>query len=146
LIIAAFVLLSGLGTDVYNAGRMLTSGGLAVALFLVGFLCGTVLGPALLPWLPGRAFSLKGLWIGLVLAVGIWLLPLFLPDWSPGWIDLVAWTFLLPVVTSFAVMNYTGSTTYTSLSGVRREMQRAVPLQAIACIVGISLWLLGRFV
>jgi acetyl-CoA decarbonylase/synthase complex subunit gamma len=58
---------------------------------------------------------------------------------------LAAWTFLLPVVTSFAVMNYTGSTTYTSLSGVRREMQRAVPLQAIGCVIGISLWLIGRF-
>ena len=146
LVTAALVLLGGLGTDGYSLWRMLSSGGFAAALFLAAFLCGAVLGPAMLPWLPGRAFSLKGFWIGMALAAVLWLLPFVSPAWSPGWVSLAAWTLLLPVVTSFSVMNYTGSTTYTSLSGVRREMQRAVPLQAIGCVIGISLWLIGRFV
>jgi acetyl-CoA decarbonylase/synthase complex subunit gamma len=43
-------------------------------------------------------------------------------------------------------MNFTGATTYTSLSGVRREMRVAVPIQAAAAGVGVVLWLIGRFV
>ena len=149
-VVVAFLLLGGLGTDGYDPWRMLSSGGLAAGLFLTAFLCGTILGPALLPWLPGRAFSLKGFWlglgIGLGLAVGLWLLTSMSPGSSSGWFGLAAWTLLLPVVTSFTMMNYTGSSTYTSLSGVRREMRRAVPLQAIGGILGVTLWLVGRFV
>jgi acetyl-CoA decarbonylase/synthase complex subunit gamma len=115
-------------------------------MFLGAFLCGTVLGPALLPWLPGRSFSMKGLWIGMGLAAVPWLLMSMSPGHSLGWFDLAAWTLLLPAVTSFTVMNYTGSSTYTSMSGVRREMGRAVPLQAVAGILGIALWVIGRFV
>ena len=146
LILLALLLLGGLGSDGYDLWRILSSGGLAAVLFLVAFLSGTILGPALLPWLPGRALSLKGLWIGMGLAAGLWLLTSMSPGSSSGWFGLAAWTLLLPVVTSFTVMNYTGSTTYTSLSGVRREMQRAVPLQAIGGILGLALWLVGRFV
>ncbi len=146
LILVAFLLLGGLGPDGYHPWRILSSGGSAAALFLGAFLCGTILGPALLPWLPGRSFSLKGLWIGMDLAAVLWLLTLMLPGNSLGWFDLAAWTLLLPAVTSFTVMNYTGSSTYTSMSGVRREMGRAVPLQAGAGTLGVALWVIGRFV
>ena len=147
-VVVAFVLLGGLGTDGYDPWRMLSSGGLAAGLFLTAFLCGAILGPALLPWLPGRAFSLKGFWLGIGpgLAAGLWLLASMSPGSSSAWFGLAAWTLLLPVVTSFTMMNYTGSSTYTSLSGVRREMRRAVPLQAIGGILGVALWLVGRFV
>lgn len=43
-------------------------------------------------------------------------------------------------------MNVTGSTTYTSLSGVRREMRIAVPIQAGAAVIGTVLWMAGRFI
>jgi acetyl-CoA decarbonylase/synthase complex subunit gamma len=143
--IAAFLLIGGLGRDGFDPWRMLSSGGLAAALFLLSFLGGAILGPALLPWLPGRAFSIKGIWVGLGLAFSLWLLTLRVPNIWSGWLDLAAWMLLMPVITSFTVMNYTGSSTYTSLSGVRREMMRAVPLQAIGGILGVALWLVGRF-
>ena len=38
-------------------------------------------------------------------------------------------------------MNFTGSSTFTSLSGVRREVRLAMPLQVAAVIVGLALWL-----
>jgi len=42
-------------------------------------------------------------------------------------------------------MNFTGASTYTSLSGVKREMRIAVPAQIICAVAGIGLWLAGRF-
>jgi acetyl-CoA decarbonylase/synthase complex subunit gamma len=44
------------------------------------------------------------------------------------------------------LMNFTGASTYTSLSGVLREMRFAVPAQVSAGLVGLVLWLTGLFV
>ena len=43
----------------------------AAGLTSVAFLAGTVLGPLLLPWLPGRAFALKGAVLGLAVALAL---------------------------------------------------------------------------
>jgi acetyl-CoA decarbonylase/synthase complex subunit gamma len=42
---------------------------------------------------------------------------------------------------SFLLMNFTGSSTYTGLSGVKREMRLAVPLQIASAAAGLVLWL-----
>ena len=59
---------------------------------------------------------------------------------------VIAWLLIIPAATSFLVMNFTGGSTYTSLSGVKREMRIAVPLQLLCAVAGIGLWLTGRFV
>jgi acetyl-CoA decarbonylase/synthase complex subunit gamma len=38
-------------------------------------------------------------------------------------------------------MNFTGASTYTSLSGVRKEMRWALPFQIGAGVVGLFLWI-----
>jgi acetyl-CoA decarbonylase/synthase complex subunit gamma len=37
-------------------------------------------------------------------------------------------------------MNFTGASTYTSLSGVKKEMRVAVPLQIVGALTGVILW------
>ena len=61
-------------------------------------------------------------------------------------LTLAAWCLLIPTVASFLAMNFTGVTTYTSLSGVRKEMALAVPVQLVGAVAGLALWLVGRFV
>jgi acetyl-CoA decarbonylase/synthase complex subunit gamma len=116
----------------------------AAWLTLTAFLAGTVLGPLLLPWLPGRAFSLKGAVLGLLVA-----LALAATGWPAGAFDgawrLAAWLLLLPAFTSFVLMNFTGSSTYTSLSGVLREMRVAMPLQIAVAAAGLGAWLIGLY-
>jgi acetyl-CoA decarbonylase/synthase complex subunit gamma len=117
----------------------------AAALTLVAFLAGTVLGPLFLPWLPGRAFSVKGAALGLVVA-----LALAATGWPAAAFDgsrllASAWVILMPAFTSFVLMNFTGSSTYTSLSGVLREMRVAVPLQIAAVVVGVGFWVIGLY-
>ena len=52
----------------------------------------------------------------------------------------------MTALNSFVVMNFTGASTYTSLSGVLREMRFAVPAQITGAVVGFGLWLTGLFV
>ena len=147
LFVAAFVfLLAGLNRKGYSTALAMNDGLLSVLLLLVSFLAGAILGPMLLPWLPGRAFSAKGVWIGLAISLGLGFYSWQYSHILGGLVDTLAWLMIIPAVTSFVVMNFTGASTYTSLSGVKQEMKIAVPLQLLCAALGMGLWLAGRFV
>jgi hypothetical protein len=113
----------------------------AVFAIIGGMLAGAVLTPLLLPWLPGRSFALKGLFPGFVLASILGVLQWnHLFSW-PGIMEWLAWFILIPAISAFLAMNFTGCSTYTSLSGVRKEMRWALPIQIGAAIFGMSLWI-----
>jgi hypothetical protein len=109
-----------------------------LALFL-GTAAGAVMAPLLLPWLPGRAFAMKGVFTGAAAAL---LIPFFI--FATG-LELSAWTLVTISLSSYLAMNFTGSSTYTSLSGVRKEMKEAVPFQITAVSAGLILWLAALF-
>jgi hypothetical protein len=124
-------------------------GWLASLAALVTVLAGTVLFPILLPWLPTHNFSTKGFLLGLLAALPFALAPFFRrPDWS--WYHRVgqALEFLLamPAVTAFIALNFTGSTTFTSRSGVKREMFAYIPAMAWTFGTGLLLAILFIFV
>jgi hypothetical protein len=139
---AALLLLGGLSSSGYSLASVRTSGLAGAGLVLGAFLCSAVLGPVLLPWLPGRAFSVKGAVLGLVL-IGALIAGGGLTGY---WLHIVDWVFLVPAIASFVVMNFTGASTYTSLSGVKREMSFAVPAQIAGAVIGFGLWLTGLFI
>lgn len=115
----------------------------ALILYLIALLCGTVLVPLLLPWLPGRMFSVKGAFAGggCAIAVSAGLKAYFVGnDW-----DLWASVLLLTTVSSFYAMNFTGSTPFTSPSGVRMEMRRVMPLIVLGLVAGLAMLAIGRF-
>jgi acetyl-CoA decarbonylase/synthase complex subunit gamma len=146
LLAAAILLLGGLGSHGYSLARVRATGLPGAGLILGSFLCAVVLGPTLLPWLPGRAFSIKGAALGLV-QVGVWAVLGWPGVGAPvSWLPVVAFTLIVTAMNSFVVMNFTGASTYTSLSGVLREMRLAVPAQIAGAVVGIGLWLMGLFV
>jgi len=63
---------------------------------------------------------------------------------APGFLLLaIGYLLVLPSVSAYLAMNFTGSSTYTSFSGVIKEMKIAVPLIAISLIVGIVLLLIN---
>ena len=146
LIAAALLLLAGLGPGGFSLGRVATAGIASAAALLLASFGTAVVAPALLPWLPGRAFALKGLWLGLALAAGAVATGWLYPQLLGGPLSLAGWCLILPAAASFMTMSFTGATTFTSLSGVRREMRVAVPLQIAAAVIGTVLWLVGRFV
>jgi hypothetical protein len=149
LVAAVLLVLAGLGADGYSVDRLLGVGIPSAVLFLAVFIAGAVLMPALLPWLPGRALAAKGAWTGLALfaiaAALSWMIGSPINNWTGGWTATLAWALLVLAMSSYMAMKYTGATTYTSLSGVCREMRVAVPAQAIAFTLGMSLWIASRF-
>jgi hypothetical protein len=60
-----------------------------------------------------------------------------------GWLKAAAYVLLLPALSGFLTMNFTGSSTYTSLSGVDREMKFAVPAMLIAAGCSVLLLLVS---
>lgn len=110
--------------------------------FLIALLIGAVLVPVLLPYIPGRALSWKGLVLGLVWA-GIYT---GLPSTGASLLRTVSYFLIIPAVTAFLSMNFTGSTTYTSLSGVVKEMKISFPLIIAAAGLGLVALVLSYFV
>ena len=146
LVAAALFVLGGLGRDGFTVARLIGTGLTGALLFVAVGVAAVVSIPALLPWLPGRALSTKGFWFGAATAV-----PIVAGGYSSGFPiggdapTLAAWALIVPCLGSFLAMNFTGATTYTSLSGVTREMRRAVPIQIAAAVAAAALWLIGRF-
>ena len=143
---AALVLLSGLTLHGYSFANVRTTGLMSAALIFVSSFGGAILGPALLPWLPGRAFSIKGAVLGFAM-----LGALIVSGWtalspSAPLLRLAPWALMTPAIASFTVMNFTGASTFTSLSGVQREMRFALPAQITGSIIGLGLWVIGLLV
>jgi acetyl-CoA decarbonylase/synthase complex subunit gamma len=105
-------------------------------------LTGIVLGPLLLPWLPGRSFAVKGAFAGL-----IWGGLFYVLAGGTGWHGAVTAAFFLalPALSAFYTLNFTGCSTYTSRSGVKKEMHIALPAIGGALIVTLLLLLAGKF-
>ncbi|MCK4752563.1 MAG: acetyl-CoA synthase subunit gamma [Planctomycetes bacterium] len=143
-IAAAFFLLAGFSRQGYSTSTALSAGPPCVIMVFAAFLASVVLGPILLPWLPGKAFALKGLWIGIAVIAAGYAANLF--EKLSNIPSVIAWLLLIPALTSFALMNFTGTSTYTSLSGVKREMQIAIPIQLLCTVTAIALWITGRFI
>jgi hypothetical protein len=145
LLMILFLVLSGLGGPDGYVENMKNYGLFSAGSILTAILAGTILTPLLLPVLPGRAFSIKGAIVGLATVTGILLYRNGgLESWT-GRFEALAWVLLVTAITAYLAMNFTGASTYTSLSGVKKEMRIALPLEISACIAGFCLWLLSRF-
>ncbi len=120
-------------------GSAWTTSAPALLSLWAGVLAGTVLFAALLPWLPGRMFAVKGAFLGAVVAAGAWIGGRgLLPEEAPVALPL-ALALVTIAVSSYLGANYTGSTTFTSLSGVKRELRVAIPVMAGALIIAAVL-------
>jgi hypothetical protein len=126
------------GTTLSLATAGTTSAPVLLALW-AGVLAGTVLFAALLPWLPGRMFAVKGALLGAMVAAGVWIGGRgLLPEKASVALPL-ALALVTIAVSSYLGANYTGSTTFTSLSGVKRELRVAIPVMAVALIAATVL-------
>jgi len=101
-------------------------------------LAGTVLFPVLLPWIPTQDFSTKGLILGGVVAIPFAIsfgTNPALPLWANA-LAALAPLLIIPAVVSYAALNFTGCTTFTSRTGVKREIFRYVPAMVAMAVAG----------
>jgi hypothetical protein len=107
--------------------------------YFSAFLIGCVAVPILLPWIPFHSFALKGLLVGLLPAAYTVIYPEVFGYNSAGWLIKASYLLIIPVIISFLSLSFTGSTTYTSLSGVKKEMKFAIKAYIAAGALGLIL-------
>jgi len=109
------------------------------AVFAGAVFSGSVLTPVCLPYIPGKAFAFKGWLAGLGVAAAI---SKSTGKNKPRNPLLTAGHLLLfPALSAHLAMNFTGSSTYTSPSGVNKEMKKSLPYIVGAAVVGGALTL-----
>ena len=97
---------------------------------LAAVLTGVALFPLLLPWLPARTCTAKGLILGGAVGLAFAALAWQAGVQSEPWLRAgraLALLLALPPVTGYLALNFTGATTFTSRTGVRREIARYIP-------------------
>jgi len=140
--IAFLILISGFSMEGYQVNRLLGLGLACAGTILGAWLFGAIVTPLLLPWLPGRMFSTKGLFVGIIYMLAVYW---FKPN-GLNWAALVAMAMIILAMTSNLALNFTGASTFTSLSGVKREMRMAIPVQSVMAVGGLTLWITGLFI
>ena len=131
---------SAIGRDGVSLRRGLRDGAPVIGAAWLALLAGGAATPLALPWLPGRAFSLKGAVAGGVLAAAA--TATLGRRLSPA--AKLALLAGVPAASSYAAMNFTGSSPITSPSGVELEMRKALPWQVAAAALAVGAWLAGR--
>jgi hypothetical protein len=135
--IQALILIVILAAPLYFIG-----GPLPAIAVTAAFLGGVVLFPILLPWIPTPHFSTKGFILGVLIALPFVLIEYF---GNPGTVlwqragRALAYILILAPVTAFLSLNFTGATTFTSKSGVKREIFAYIPKMAWVAGTGIVL-------
>ena len=140
ILLAIFVL--SISPDIFSFTAAWFRGLQGAAAYLTGVVAGAVVVPAFLPWLPMRQFYIKGITSGL--AGGLMLI-LYLGS-SITKLEIITLLLLTTAVSSYAAMNFTGATPFTSPSGVEKEMRQGIPLQIVAVVVAIIAWVATSFI
>jgi hypothetical protein len=136
------LLLSGISSRGLSFRNLPYEAGPVILIVFLAYFAGIVITPLFLPYIPGRHFSLKGFLSGLAVFFGVFLFK----STSFSYIELISWFFIIGAISSFTAMNFTGSSTYTSLSGVKKEMKLFVPLQIGFACIGIILNVIGKLI
>ena len=137
---AVLFVISGLTRDGFVAGNFADKGVTVILNVLFAYISGLVITPLFLPYIPGRLFSLKGFISGSL----TFLILLLLGMTGNNLFEIFSWFLIITTISSFLAMNFTGSSTYTSLSGVKKEMKISVPIQIGFAVTGIIFQVVGK--
>lgn len=107
-----------------------------LVLGLISVFTGAFLTPLLLPLIPFRSFAIKG-WVAGMTSV------IFSTRFSflrlPG-VPLSFFTYLFfPMASSYIALQFTGSTTFTGMSGVKKELRVSIPVYILSVIISVTL-------
>lgn len=124
----------------YSFDLMISKGYILSIFALASYFAGTVAAPVLLPFIPGRMFSLKGFLLGSVVWLG--LVMFFVPDFFNAY-TLGGLYLLVSSAVSFLLMQFTGSTPLTGITGVEIEIQKSFRFQIGGYVSGLIFILSG---
>ncbi|MTK53180.1 mercury methylation corrinoid protein HgcA [Paludibacter sp.] len=137
-ILASVFVIAGLDRTGLLFGKMVSESAFPLITIFSAYVAGIVLTPLFLPWVPFRPFALKGTFGGVLTSL-LWIVLL-----HPALPEAIAIGLISLSVSSFMAMNFTGSSTFTSLSGVQKEMKWAIPIQIGTIASGFLLFILSK--
>ncbi|HTY51741.1 MAG TPA: carbon monoxide dehydrogenase, partial [Methanomicrobiales archaeon] len=109
---------------------------------VIAVLAGTALFPLLLPVIPTKDFSTKGFILGVLVMIPS--AAIEAGTLAPIQVAAAAATLLFfPPITAYLALNFTGSTPYTSRTGVKKEIFRYVPVMAAFVVLGVIVAAIG---
>ncbi|MDA8100973.1 MAG: mercury methylation corrinoid protein HgcA [Nitrospiraceae bacterium] len=101
-------------------------------------LAGALITPALLPWVPGRSFAVKGWIAGLLTAAAI-AYGAALPGGGLAGLMLALTLLFFPLLSSYIALQFTGSTTFTNMSGTMKELRMFLPIYLTGAAASVIL-------
>lgn len=104
---------------------------------IVSIIAGAFITPALLPYIPFRSFAIKGWLAGLAAMLMAWPF-LSAPE---GTAFAVMCFVFFPLASSYFALQFTGSTAFTGMSGVARELKIYIPVYAAGAIISMALFI-----
>jgi hypothetical protein len=110
---------------------------------LISILAGAFITPLLLPFIPCRSFAIKG-WLVGMLSVLLAVQVFGLVDKHNAIILATVYLFF-PTASSYIALQFTGSTTFTGISGVKKELKIGIPVYVIIACISLLLMVLFKF-
>ncbi len=141
-IAAGILLLFGLQPSGIMFRQAWSNGLPFLLLALISVLSGAFITPVLLPFIPFRSFAVKGWITGMVLMLTVMLLmdPAIMRN---VFLLIAAWLFF-PAMSSYIALQFTGSTTFTGMTGVRKELKISIPIYIGTAAVSLLLMILFK--
>lgn len=106
----------------------------------ITLLVGIILFPLLMPFIPTKDFSSKGFILGILTAFVFIFFTLTNHQGNPLWLQTgysITYLLIIPPITAYLALNFTGSTPFTSRSGVKTEIFKYIPYMAVIFVIGI---------
>ena len=103
---------------------------------LITVLAGAFVTPALLNVVPSRSFAVKGWITGMALLLAS---SGFTGIFGMDYVLMVATFILFPLLSSYIALQFTGSTVFTGMSGVKKELKFAIPVYLLAAFISFVL-------
>lgn len=137
LYVLTILLISGLKPEGIIFHDAVAGGVPLVAGLFAAVFSGAFLTPVFLPFIPFRSFALKGWVLGMaVFLLLIKFLPLF--SFENYYLTAVVLLFF-PLLSSYLALQFTGASTYTNLSGVKKELKYGLPLYIGGSVISVLL-------
>ena len=142
ILLLIFLFLTGISGGGYSFSQIVHDWKPVTLIIGAGWFAGAFITPVLLPWIPSRPFASKGIIAGLAVITLTWLL--VVGDIPILYLSGLAATGI--AIASYLAMNFTGSSTYASPSGVKKEMKQYIPVQIALAGAGIIIFTISNII
>jgi hypothetical protein len=111
--------------------------------YIVALFLGSFFVPILLPYIPFKAFALKGATLGILFTLSTLIKPtiFYLPGST---LQVIANSLLIVLLSAYTALNFTGATSYTSFAGTQKETLYTLLVGFGVIIVSVALFIMDR--